>query len=966
MYFAVLMFTALQFLSCSGSSSSGGVSIGPNDPFSGVPVNNVVTIPQTDLQHKVEVIRDIYGIPHIYGQTMTDISFAQGYVQASDRLFEMDMFRHIGDGTLTEYLGGIPGVLDEDIHSRILGFSTVAPIVYAQSSPEIQSVLQAFCNGINTYISQLKQQVQQNPSVNPLPYEYSLIGITVTDIKPFTPLDIIAFGKYMSYSLSGEDDGTKIALTQFLQSVNSTFTTTAVSGLAHFSGFAYDVLRSEPAAKAPAVPLPNPFTKAGTTTAMNTLGMLSLLQNSTGQYSAPAPNPVSLDGALDFYHAIENGPMGKLFSSQPLGLKGSNNWTISPSLTANGYAMLANDTHLQLMNPPIFYEVQDNTEAIGNGNINVAGVVFPLAPGVIVGHNDNIAWGVTVFGPDIIDVYQFTVNPGTTPTVNYDGGTLPITTVPLSFNFGGLFNGNKVTTGTYDVYYVNVPGMGSMPLIPGSYAQGFTNNAALGLTWTGFLPSNELGAFFGIDQAQDLNQFITAQSQFKLGAQNFVYADTSGNIYFTDQCTIPVRGAGTVVSTTAVLPSGIPYADYLNPPYLILPAGSAFTWTGFLPAAAIPFTTNPSVGYVATANQDTVGVTYNNEPLDNPNYLGAFFDPGFRAQEINKDILANAKAINFNVIQNTMQADHQDTYAQRILPFLVKAYNDYTANYPTEVTTMETQAMGYLNQWTFDTPTGISETTQQVNDSIATSIYEGFAQALFQDVYLDKFTALGITDPPGIVEYNLVASLLKALEYPTETALYSPSRGQSMLFDKLIPLNGGQYTFTTRTVDQVMMESFNAGLLQLATNVFKTTDMTQWEWGKIHTLTLTNLLNSAGNLFPQINLPSNGTGYPRPGSNYTVDPGDLGANSIQMNYPTDYTYSSGPAIRFSVEMKPGDITAYNILPGGESDLGPSLTSLPQHYGDQAAMWMANQEHPEWFYPKDIIAHVESRTIFSPQ
>ncbi len=963
---ALLLFLALQFSACSSSSSS-GTSIGPNDPFSGLAVNQTIQAPSGSLQHPVEVIRDTYGIPHIYGSTITDVAFAQGYVQASDRLFEMDMFRHIGDGTLTEYLGSLPGVLDEDIHSRILGFSTVAPMVYAQSSPELQSVLTSFCNGINAYVAQLKQQVQQNPGKNPLPYEYSVMGITVTDIKPFTPLDIIAFGKYMSYSLSGEDDGTKIALTQFLQSVSSTFTTTAVAGLAHFSGLAYDIIRSEPAAKAPAVPLPNPFAKPGTTTSLNTLSMLSssLVKGSTNQYNKPAIDPASLKGAMNFYHAMYNGPMGVFFKPQPLGKKGSNNWTISPSLTKDKLAMLANDTHLQLMNPPIFYEVQDNTSAIGKGNINVAGVVFPLAPGVIVGHNDNIAWGVTVFGPDIIDVYQFTVNPGTNPTVDYDGGTLPITTEHLSFNFGGLFNGNKVTTATVDVFYVNVPGMGSMPLIPGSYAQGFTNNAALGLTWTGFLPSNELGAFFGIDQAQDLNQFIAAQSDFKLGAQNFVYADTAGNIYLTDQCTIPVRGAGTMVTATAVLPSGIPYADYLDPPYLILPAGSAFTWTGFLPAAAIPFTTNPSVGYIATANQDTVGVTYNNEPLDNPNYLGAFFDPGFRAKEINDDINANKPNIDFNVIQNTMQADHTDTYAKRILPFLQVAYNYFTANSLT-VTTMETQAMGYLNQWTFDTPTGISETTQQVNDSIATSIYEGFAQALFQDVYKDKFEALGInTDPPGIVDFNLVTSLLKALEYPTETALYSPARKQSMLFDQLVSLGGGAYTYTTRTVNQVMMESLQAGLDQLSTNVFKTTDMKQWLWGNIHTVTFMNLLNSAGNLVQQINLPSNGTGYPRPGSNYTVDPGELGPNDFQMNYPTDYTYSSGPAIRFSVEMEPGNITAYNVLPGGESGLGPSLTQLPKHYGDQAGMWVANQEHPEWFYPKDIIAHTESRTIFNP-
>ena len=124
---------------------------------------------------------------------------------------------------------------------------------------------------------------------------------------------------------------------------------------------------------------------------------------------------------------------------------------------------------------------------------------------------------------------------------------------------------------------------------------------------------------------------------------------------------------------------------------------------------------------------------------------------------------------------------------------------------------------------------------------------------------------------------------------------------------------------------------------------------------------------AAGNLFPELNLPNNGTGYPRPGSMFSVDPGTFGfemGNGANPFY-TDYTYGSGPAIRFSVEMRPGNIIGYNVLPGGESEIGPDPANPPKHYGDQVNLWINNQVHPQWFYPKDIIAHVESRTIFLP-
>lgn len=994
----VVLFLIFQFSNCSSSSSS-GVSIGPNDPFAGLTVSQTIQAPQGYLQYPVEIIRDTYGIPHIYGRTITDVAFAEGYAEASDRLFEMDMFRHIADGTLTEYFGAGPNntVLNEDIHSRMMGFYNVAQIVYAQTSPDLQAILQSFCNGVNFYLTQLANQVQADPNAKVLPVQYStaLMGITISDIKPFTPQDIIAFGKFESYSLTMEDEGTKIYATHYFNSASTTFTSTSSdSGLAHFAGLAYDFARSEPSAKAPAIAVPNQFSYATSTTYSmlsfnnaKTLNTQSLItKNNTSAIFQPLQiNQKAIQGALSFYKSLHNGPFGFLYKPREAGEIGSNNWVISPSLTKDGYAILANDTHLPLYNPPIWYEVHINTATIGKGNINTIGVVFPLAPGVVIGHNDYIAWGDTVFPSDVIDVYQETVVPGQNgnpDSVLYNNNLYPIQAVPITFNFGGAMNGNKVTSGTYTMYYVTIPDHGTMPIYPGSYTPGSTS--ALAFTWTGFIPSDELQAFYGIDQAQNLDQFIKAQSYFKVGSQNFVYADIYGNIYMTDQSAIPVRGAYVFSYTTNVLPSGLTFSDFTYPPYLVLPGTDPnFYWAGTVPTQSVPYVLNPAQGYIATANQDPVGVTYNNEPLDNPYYLGGFFDPGFRAWEIDRDIQANKGNIDLSYVQNVIQADHTDTYALQILPFLQQAYTDLQGSIPANSPTAT--AMGYLNAWSssnnthpYDTPTGLSPsaTTEDINNTIATSIFEAFVQRLFYNIFYDKLQA--INRSRAINDDIIINTLLTVLEHPTQCATYSPSELHSTLLDALVKTGSG-YTFTQRSLDIIMIQSLSEGISDLSASSqndgtgsptsFGTMDMSKWQWGKLHTLTFTDLLNLAAgsNLFPNFNLPNNGTGYPRPGSMFSVDPGTFGfemGNGANPFY-TNYTYGSGPAIRFSVEMKPGDIVGYNVLPGGESELGPDPSNPPKHYGDQVNLWINNQVHPQWFYPKDIIAHAESRTIFMP-
>src|SRR5574338_438873 len=320
------------------------------------------------LEAAVDVYRDHMGIPHIYATSEHDLFFAQGYVHAQDRFWQMDTWRHIGSGTLSEMFGAAQ--VDTDTFLRTLGWRVTAEAEWEQLGPASRAILQAYSDGVNAY---LKDHDGTAASL-----EYAVLGLLSPDyrIQPWTPVNSLTWGKAMAWDLRGnmDEEVTRAILlkTLTLDQVNALY---------------------------PPYPSDHPV-------------IVNKIGEGTGTASLPA-QPIRAALPEVSYESVSRniallddvlGPLGD-------GI-GSNSWAVSGDLTATGKPLLANDPHLGIQMPSIWYQVDmhcmPKTEAC---SLDVAGFSFAGVPGVIIGHNDRIAWGFTNVGPDVMDLFIEKVNP---------------------------------------------------------------------------------------------------------------------------------------------------------------------------------------------------------------------------------------------------------------------------------------------------------------------------------------------------------------------------------------------------------------------------------------------------------------------------------------------------------------------------------------------------------------------------
>src|SRR5215208_1982170 len=327
-------------------------------------------IPLAGLNAPVDVYRDTMGIPHIYATTSDDLFFTQGYVHAQDRFWQMDAWRHIGSGTLSEMFG--KGQLETDTFLRTLGWRVTAEQEYEQLDAASKAIIDSYTQGVNTYL--------KDHDTTALSLEYAVLGLLSPDykIEPWTAINSLTWGKAMAWDLRG-NMGEEIERAVLLK----TLTPEQVAELF------------------PAYPSDHPVivNKTGENTLRlqdQTFQTESNLQLSTLDFTPLADKVTLLDEVL--------GPKGD-------GV-GSNSWAVSGSRTATGMPLLANDPHLGIQMPSIWFQIglhcKPKSDACPYG---VAGFSFAGVPGVIIGHNDKVAWGFTNTGPDVMDLYIERVNP---------------------------------------------------------------------------------------------------------------------------------------------------------------------------------------------------------------------------------------------------------------------------------------------------------------------------------------------------------------------------------------------------------------------------------------------------------------------------------------------------------------------------------------------------------------------------
>jgi penicillin amidase len=499
------------------------------------------------LHGTVQVVRDDAGIPVVEASTSHDLFFAQGFVQAQDRFWEMDFRRHVTAGRLSELFGS--SQLDTDRFIRTLGWRHVAEQEVAKLDPVTLGYYQAYADGVNTYLAGHRGAAAS--------LEYAVLDLQTPGYVPekWTPADSVAWLKAMAWDLRDNLDD-EISRAELIA---DKYTASQLSDL--YPDY--------------------PFTVNPTIVPTGAVGSETETSSDTALAPAaitPVPQLASLRTAIAGLPEL----LGKAGSDI-----GSNSWAISGKYTKSGKPLLANDPHLGPALPSVWYQMGLKCRTLSDAcPFDVSGFSFSGMPGIIIGHNARVAWGFTNLTADVSDLF---IEKVTGSSYQLDGRLLPLTVrhetikvaggadVPLTIR--STRRGPLVTNigGEYDYIARKYPAGAGLPA--GKYQ--------VSLQWTALTPGSTAKAIFAIDRSRDWTGFRSAAQLFEVPAQNLLYADVDGNIGYQTPGHLPIRRTG---DGTVPLPGWV----------------SANGWSGFIPFEKLPHLFNPPSGFIVTANNAVV------------------------------------------------------------------------------------------------------------------------------------------------------------------------------------------------------------------------------------------------------------------------------------------------------------------------------------------------------------------------
>jgi len=567
----------------------------------------------------IEVARDAWGIPHIRAASELDAIFALGYVHAQDRLWQIEFQRRLASGRLAEILGA-PAV-ETDRLFRTLGLRRAAATAVASLPNEARAYLDAYVRGVNAFIA--------SHAGRTLPVEYALLGFAP---EPYTAEDIVAWSKVMALTLS--------------------------------SNYRDEVLRARIAGKVGidgARALMPAYTAGGPVIQQE--GLVEDVPAIT-----PATSAALSSDLLASAERLARSMPGSPYVVDALGA--SNNWVVSGARSATGKPLLANDPHLATRSPGVWYLAH-----LEGGALNAIGATLPGAPGVIIGHNQRIAWGVTNLMADVQDLYI--------EHLNADGAA----------EYNGAWEPTRVVHET-----IAVKGAASVPLAVrytrhGPIVTDITRGAteALALRWTALDERDTTAdAFRLVNLAQNWRDFEAAMQGYHVPIQNWVYADVDGNIGYMAFGALPIRPKG---DGTLPVPGWT----------------SEYEWTGYVPLAQMPHIANPSRGFIVSANNQAM-------PESHPFLISTNFEAGYRAARITE--MLEAKSTLSADDMKAMHADVRSAQVKVLLPWMLRA-----------VTTDDRQraAIDRLKAWD----------GSLARDSSAAAIYMAWYDALVEALFRD-------------------------------------------------------------------------------------------------------------------------------------------------------------------------------------------------------------------------------------
>jgi len=593
------------------------------------------------LKAPVHIYRDNLGIPQIYAESVEDMFFAQGYTHAQDRMWQMEFWRHIAGGRLSEIIGNA-GV-ENDKFIRTVGWNRMAEeaaAYYEKELPEAMAAMEAYSAGVNAYLADNKDNISINQRI------LGLVG-EPWEIEPWEPVDTIGWGIVMAWDLGGNWDD-EVTRAKLYAAIGQETTDELIPGY--------------PYATRPVI--------APTS---------ELVNNLTG---SAAPASPAIDWAAVSMTLIGRPP--ETLGSGPF--LGSNNWVIGGEHTESGLPLLANDPHLGIQMPSIWYQM--GLHAPGWDSV---GFSFAAAPGIIIGHNNRIAWGVTNIGPDVQDLFIEKINPDNPDQYEFMGEWRDMELIKEVIKVNGgddiVLNVRKTIHGPI---VSDVMDDEDLPEV-------------LAMRWTAAVdPARLFNAVLNVNQAQNFEEFRDALSYWDIAAQNFVYADVDGNIGYQSTGRVPVRKNGNGM---------VPVPGWTG----------EYEWGDYIPFDELPTLYNPEQGYIVTANNAVVDEAY-------PHFLARDWSSGDRAQRIDDMITAviNQRPINAGDIG----VIHSDSYS-----FRAASYVPLLAGLSSDDADVS-QALDYLRQWDY----------QERRDSVAATLFEIFFMKMVNNTLADEIGADNVSD----------------------------------------------------------------------------------------------------------------------------------------------------------------------------------------------------------------------------
>jgi penicillin G amidase len=554
----------------------------------------VVRLP--GLEKPARVLRDGFGVPHVYAAADRDAWFLNGYLHAQDRFFQMDLQRRRASGTLAELLGAGPGdsVLGGDVTLRTLGLRRAAERSLAAYPPSVRAVLDAYANGVNLALSR-----------DPLPPEYAALGIAA--VPTWTPLDSVAIAKLLAFGLSFDDGD--LRNTQLLLAYSTAGAALGFDGGALLA----DVVPNAPFDPTVAI---RPGEQSGPT--------ITRPGRSRG---APAVREDAVAAAAELLARAEGLP-------RDWNAAGSNWWVVSGQHSSSGSPLLASDPHLSLSSPPVFHELHLDVSGGPADRLNVYGATFPGVPGVVLGFNERIMWGATVNPLDVTDFFQeqLVISGGVPVAAVHEGVPKPLEIIPEQFRVSEAGTVVPVPPGTRPGGLVVPPATFVLPWRSDGPLVSVAGTTGISVQYTGFGPTRELETFLRWNRGRNLADFREGLRFFDVGSQNWGYADVDGNIAYFTSAEMPLRAdlqAGTVVGLPPwFVRSGAGPNDWIPQPD---PPADQATPFQILPAEEMPHLVNPERGWIANANNDPIGTSLDNDPINQLRPGGGIYylSPGY-------------------------------------------------------------------------------------------------------------------------------------------------------------------------------------------------------------------------------------------------------------------------------------------------------------------------------------------------